>query len=612
MKLITLITLLLITLVTNAQYEETAKNAAQTLKDSLYKSYDIQNDLPLPTLEQFRETITTQRMVKIDELALKVWNNSFSEQEKKDNETARYQLSKPHLISWAPAPIGWAFGSNITITNNSGKTIKYINIRLTSTNSVNDPIQTTTKRVNGPVTDGESSNWTVDSYGLSDLTNRNNEIHLIHPTQFTVEYSDLSTYTETNITKTKMDSDLIRRIEESHNRRSYIKENIIEELYKSEIIKLQLQLKEKYTKQKKLKDSIDLIVSKLYNDTLLKLYKNNYSKIHNFTDRAKKTSTAIVKISKLNKQKKKFIKTIYNIDADLLKTYAEFVINETQNEKNISDSTLECLIDYKNDNDKLISNIFRASRIISDTGYIQLIFDKTPSNIISDSNFMSPLRLNKTNLYKIHKDEYRQKKIDAIQPISKHITALYVYSGGWSPYGVNITLHPFDNISFSTEYTTQGQMQTIDPNSYDNSIQNFFDEVRHNNIYKLEDTWDANRQTLSLSLLFPINYKKNLLIGFGMGKTITTEYKRYQLPNEFNFEVSSLILSELKYTQYFQDQEKMSGQFYLETDKRISSNLNYNINLTLILKHITIKLGTTINDKDRRDTRFNLGIGLTF
>jgi hypothetical protein len=611
MKLITLITLitfLLITLVTNAQYEETAKTVAQTLKDSLYKSNGIQNDAPLPTLEQFRETITTEKMAKIDEHALRVWNNSFSEQEIRDNETARYQLSKPHLISWAPAPIGWAFGSNITITNNSGKTIKYINIRLTSTNSVNDPIQTTTKRVNGPVTDGESSNWIIDSYGLSDLTNRNNEIHLIHPTQFTVEYTDLTTYTETNITKTKMDSDLIRRIEESHNRRSYIKENIIDELYKSEITKLQLQLKEKYTKQKKLKDSIDLIVSKLYNDTLLKLYKKNYSRIHKFTNKAKQTSEAITKIAKLNKQKKKFIKTIYNIDADLLQTYAKFVINETQNEKNINDSTLECLIDYKNDNDNLISNIFKTSRIISDTGHIQLIFDKTPSIIINDSNFMSPLRLKKTNLYKIHKDEYRQKKIDAIQPISKHFTALYVYSGGWSPYGVNITLHPFDNISFSTEYTTQGQMQTIDPNSYDNySTQKFFDNVRQNNIYKLEDTWDANRQTLSLSLLFPINYKKNLLIGFGMGKTITTEYKRYQLPNEFNFEVESI-----KYPQYFTEQQKMTGQFYLETDKRISSNLNYNINLTLILKPITIKLGTIINDKNRRDTRLNLGIGLTF
>jgi hypothetical protein len=217
-------------------------------------------------------------------------------------------------------------------------------------------------------------------------------------------------------------------------------------------------------------------------------------------------------------------------------------------------------------------------------------------------------KLRKTKLYKNNKDDFKQKKIDAIQPIKKHISLLYVYSGGWSPYGVNITLHPFDNISFYTEYTTQGQMQTIDPNSYDNySTQNLFDNVRQNNIYKLEDTWDANKQTLSLSLLFPVNYKKNLLIGFGMGKTITTEYKRYQLPSDFNFQIQSI-----KYPEYFQDQEKMSGQFYLETDKRISSNLNYNINLTLILKPITIKLGTIINDKDRRDVNINIGIGLTF
>lgn len=605
MKLITLITFLLITLVTNAQYEETAKTAAQTLKDSLYKSNGIQNDGPLPTLEQFRETITTERMVKIDELALKVWNNSFSEQEKMDNETARYQLSKPHLISWAPAPIGWAFGSNITITNNSGKTIKYVNIRLTSTNSVNDPIQTTTKRVNGPVTDGESSNWTVDSYGLSDLTNRNNEIHLIHPTQFTVEYSDLSTYTETNITKTKMDSDLIRRIEESHNRRSYIKENIIEELYKSEIIKLQLQLKEKYTKQKKLKDSIDLIVSKLYNDTLLKLYKNNYSRIHNFTDRAKKTSTAIVKITKLDKQKKKFIKTIYNIDADLLKTYAKFVISETKNEKNISDSTLECLIDYKNDNDKLISNIFRTSRIISDTGYIQLIFDKTPSNIISDSNFMSTLRLKKTNLYKTHKDEYKIKKEQNIIPIENHFSLLYVTSGRKSPYGVNLTIYPTQKFGLFVEYLTQGEKDgTIndDTDEYTNIQQAniLFGELNDNNLYKFENTWDKSQQTLNIGMNIPINKKRNIVVGLGIGKTIVTEHKRYALPD--NIVVNSI---------YQPTQQMINNNFYLDSQRRITSNLNYTINLSLILKPITIKIGANINDRNRNDSSLSFGIGIS-
>lgn len=605
MKLITLITFLLITLVTNAQYEETAKTAAQTLKDSLYKSNGIQNDGPLPTLEQFRETITTERMVKIDELALKVWNNSFSEQEKMDNETARYQLSKPHLISWAPAPIGWAFGSNITITNNSGKTIKYVNIRLTSTNSVNDPIQTTTKRVNGPVTDGESSNWTVDSYGLSDLTNRNNEIHLIHPTQFTVEYSDLTTYTETNITKTKMDSDLIRRIEESHNRRSYIKENIIEELYKSEITKLQLQLKEKYTKQKKLKDSIDLIVSKLYNDTLLKLYKNNYSRIHNFTDRAKKTSTAIVKISKLDKQKRKFIKTIYNIDADLLKTYAEFVINETKNEKNISDSTLECLIDYKNDNDKLISNIFKTSRIISDTAYIQLIFDKTPSNIISDSNFMSTLRLKKTNLYKTHKDEYKIKKEQNIIPIENHFSLLYVTSGRKSPYGVNLTIYPTQKFGLFVEYLTQGEKDgTIndDTDEYTNIQQAniLFGELNDNNLYKFENTWDKSQQTLNIGMNIPINKKRNIVVGLGIGKTIVTEHKRYALPD--NIVVNSI---------YQPTQQMINNNFYLDSQRRITSNLNYTINLSLILKPITIKIGANINDRNRNDSSLSFGIGIS-
>lgn len=364
--------------------------------------------------------------------------------------------------------------------------------------------------------------------------------------------------------------------------------------------KQQADLNAKIEKEKRFTDSVNTRIKYIKDSTELKNilteFKIEKQKIQNILDNCITTELKLKQITNDNR-KNEFIQTTFNLDP----------YNDLYNNK-------ENIYKIKNLNlNPDTNNIQKLKQITNNIKNTTIIY--TNSYDIIDNDFIQkPLR--KTKLYKNNKDDFKQKKINAIQPISKHITALYVYSGGWSPYGVNITLHPFDNISFSAEYSTQSQMQTIDPNSYDNYnytnmnellYSNFFDEVRQNNIYKLEDTWDANRQTLSLALLFPVNYKKNLLIGFGMGKTITTEYKRYQLTPDFNFQIQSI-----KYPEYFQDQEKMSGQFYLENDKRISSNLNYNINLTLILKPITIKLGTIINDKDRRDTRFNLGIGLTF
>jgi hypothetical protein len=219
---------------------------------------------------------------------------------------------------------------------------------------------------------------------------------------------------------------------------------------------------------------------------------------------------------------------------------------------------------------------------------------------------MSTLRLKKTNLYKIHKDEYRQKKIDSIKPIKKHISLLYVYSGGWSPYGVGISLHTLKNISANVEYVTQGQNNNaID--DYQNLIDQYvLHNIKQNNIYKLEDTWDAYRQTLSISLQFPVNYKKNLLIGFGMGKTITTEYRRYALPKNFidNYYFEYPISDDVT--------QKLKENFYLESDQRIKSNLVYNFSTMLILKPLTFKFGIYINDSNRNDIRANIGIGITF
>ena len=96
------------------------------------------------------------------------------------------------------------------------------------------------------------------------------------------------------------------------------------------------------------------------------------------------------------------------------------------------------------------------------------------------------------------------------------------------------------------------------------------------------------------------NYKKNLIVGIGAGKSITTEHRRFSVPEDF--------YPNSTYRQPTTD----NGNFYLDSERRTSSNLNFSANLTLILKPLTIKIGANINDRDRRDTRINIGIGLTF
>ena len=218
---------------------------------------------------------------------------------------------------------------------------------------------------------------------------------------------------------------------------------------------------------------------------------------------------------------------------------------------------------------------------------------------------MSTLRLKKTNLYKTHKDEYKIKKEQNIIPIENHFSLLYVTSGRKSPYGVNLTIYPTQKFGLFVEYLTQGEKDgTIndDTDEYTNIQQAniLFGELNDNNLYKFENTWDKSQQTLNIGMNIPINKKRNIVVGLGIGKTIVTEHKRYALPD--NIVVNSI---------YQPTQQMINNNFYLDSQRRITSNLNYTINLSLILKPITIKIGANINDRNRNDSSLSFGIGIS-
>lgn len=610
MKYITLVTALIVLININAQdtpIEKEALSIAQKTKDSLYIVKGIKEITPTPSLEQFHSSLTEQELEQIQQKANYLWSQSITNSEKNDIQTAKYQLSKPHLISYAITTLTYSLGTSVTLTNNSGKTVKYATFRLTSYNSVGDPIATSNKRVNGPVPNDEIQTWIIDHEGLSDITNRNNEIHSVHITQFFVNYTDLTTFTEANISKTTIDSDLERRLEKMKIRKETIRQNIIEDMYKAAATRHEAEQLKIQADIKMLKDSIEQFTKIIYTKKINELLKKKYHKIHNFTKNVNSKANAIITIAKLDEKKKKFIKILYDIDANQLRPYAEKTIKATETEKKTDTTTTQGLKLYSILNDTLINHICNTLNIsekVNQNAYKTIAFDTTALKITQDSNFITkPLR--KTERYKQNRELYNQKKIDAINPIQKHISIMYVYGGSKSPLGTNLTIYPTNNIGFWAEYLTHNQIDGLtndNPQDYTepNEALKLFQQIKDKNLYKLEDTWDKYYQTINLGINIPFNYKKNLIIGIGIGKSITTEYRRFSVTEDF-------------YTNSIYKQPTTNnGNFYLESEHRTSSNLNFSTNLTLILKPLTIKIGANINDRDRRDTRINIGIGLTF
>jgi hypothetical protein len=611
MKKITLILALIFSTYTFSQHEKTAEDSAFKLKQRLYNINNIVEAKDFMSNEEFMLKLTDVQNSKIDEQSKKEWISSFTNQDKEDIKTVNEQLSKKHLISWSANKYGYPYGINATVTNSSGKTIKYITFKTVSINSVGDPISMADKKVNGPVENGESGAWPIDVSGLTDLVNTNNEISYIKITSFIVEYTDLTTQHVNDIKKVTIDSDLERRLNQINTRLETIKYLIKEEMYRVEKVKHDEEIEALIVSQKKLKDSIDLSIEKTKSDIIFQLYRKEFRYMNIFLNKCRKSSMVIIELNKLDDNKKKFIKIMYDIDVEKMSPFSEKILRVT----NIvygDTTTLKGLKDFIEKNESSKSNNFKSkiSEIFDITdsyqykGHTKLISDTISHRLFKNQDFMQN-KLKKTDLYKMNEEEYKRKEIEAIIPIKKHISILYVYGGGRSPYGINLAVYPKSKLGIYFEYLTQPQLDGLTNDNildYGNPEQasKLFEDIKEKNIYKLEDTWDKKYTTINLGINLPVNYKQNLIIGLGIGRTNITEYKRYQLPNNF---ISNSI---------FGPSEGMKGIFYLESEKRNSYNLNYNANIYFIAKPFTIKIGVTVNDRDRRDTRLNLGIGLTF
>lgn len=587
-----------------------ANDSIIRIKQSLYKSCKIASFKEFMTEYQFEKELSDSQKEEINQRATKEWINSFDDKEKADIALSNYQLSKKHLVSWSPNKYGYQYGVGASVSNNSGKTIKYVIFKLISINSVGDPIARTEKKVNGPTPDGEYGSWTLDVAGLTDLVNQNNEINSIRVISFTVEYTDLTRLDINDIQKSTIDSDLMRRMENIRMKLEIIKESLIIEMYRVAKVKHNEELEKLILSQKNTKDSLDIVIEQRYINILTDIYRKNFKRINRFNETARKTSLSIIELSMLDKKKKKFIQIMYGLPVDNIKPYSKRILNLIIDNKKLDTTSLKGLKEYckKNDN---VSDIFKITDLYAKNNNLEerkalfIIYDTIVNKLAKDQDFIyKPLR--KTNLYRENQEEYKEKEIKSIIPINKHIGLMYVYGGGKSPYGINIAVYPKNNLGIYFEYLTQPQIYGLTndntqdyPDAKEADI--LFNDIKEKNIYKLEDTWDKSYKTINIGLNIPVNYKRNILIGLGIGRTTTTEYKRYELPKNFSTISMFGVTDAMK-----------EGSFYLDSDKRINYNLTYNANIIFILKPITIKIGATVNDKDRKDTRINFGIGLTF
>ena len=360
------------------------------------------------------------------------------------------------------------------------------------------------------------------------------------------------------------------------------------------------ELKARAERAKRTNDSIQAATKRAKDSTDLANALNEFRQAdQSLRKRLADTEENILVLEQLTNDNKKadFIRTTFDMspNADL----AKLKLNRAQLRKGLTRPDTTSTPQLK----AATTTINNAVNQYHEDSY-QRIVQHVDSYYMIDQDFLrNPMK--KTRLYQKNKELYKQKKIDAIQPTKKHITAMYVYGGGKSPLGANLAIYPTNNLGLWAEYLTHGPIEGLtndNPQDYADpqEAQKLFDQIKQQNLYKLEDTWDKSYQTINVGVNLPFNYKKNLILGIGAGKSITTEHRRFSVPDDF-YPNST-----------YRQPNTNNGNFYLDSERRTSSNMNFSANLTLILKPLTIKIGANINDRDRRDTRINIGIGLTF
>lgn len=550
------------------------------------------------TKEEFIDSLPT---IKKKEILLNVEKEWISQMTENDIYCIKYtknKLNKKVNIIWE---LHYDYESNvdgfdISIINNTNKTIKYVKFNVNAYNAVGDMVYDgyKTRKGIGPVEGYETGSWSFDNCWFYNSTI--NDVKII---SMSVEYMDKTKLVINNINDVNINTDITDRSSELTDKKLAMLDLKYDSLYNIEKNKHDLKITEIIEKEKNIRDSIqyreNYIKDSIENVSLkLEYFKLKTKLIKNKNE----LKSNVENLSSLDIEKKEFIKLLFD--------------------KNVN----EDLIQYQNDLNRLVlierdidtNNNLYLSKYIDDYKYnsshIEFIYKYK-----IDSNFVSkPLK--KTDLYKDNKNEYKVLKNAEIVTIDKHISIMYVYGGGKLPYGFGTQLHIFNNVSIYGEYKTDRGLDNVVNDSPEselsipsNEFKDFYSTVKDKNIYKYENDWDRSYKNFNIGLAFPVNRKKNFLINLGIGKTFITEYKRYALP--YDFYNQEIYGSNNYYTNIYLSKDLINNNnFYLKSNNRNLNNINYNIGLTCIMNILTFNLSVDINDT--KNIRTNIGIGLTF
>ena len=139
--------------------------------------------------EDFLDSLPIQVRNQINASVEKRWISNTSKEEHDILKAVRNKLTKKINISWSLHYDYRSYidGFNVTVDNNSNKTIKYIKFNVKATNAVGDLVYEGNKTTTaiGPVLPKDNGNWEFEYVWML-----NNTIHSVEITSISIEYTD--------------------------------------------------------------------------------------------------------------------------------------------------------------------------------------------------------------------------------------------------------------------------------------------------------------------------------------------------------------------------------------------------------------------------------------
>lgn len=323
------------------------------IKESLYKSngVKIQETNPID-LETFTKRLTNNQLKEIETKSKKILYNTINEYEMGLIELTQKQKNSKIIIRKNQHKLGYEFGTELIVTNRFNKTVKSLEIELTSYHSkqsynnvdrtlptsfikkmnYDGKIKTITKEIKDTIQYGKSINIKLDSYGLNDLRPNSPKIQRIEITGIKITYSDKSKTiienTEEVIETENLEIELNRLKERLNN----IEKNVIYELYKLYLFNFNENL-DKYnnSKEKKIKDALRDSLDQILKQTLLKYIdtsvRKDLKRVQYSYSKTIKNINALQTLYKLNKNQKNEILNKYKIDIDRLQPHIKNILD---------------------------------------------------------------------------------------------------------------------------------------------------------------------------------------------------------------------------------------------------------------------------------------------